>query len=93
MKGKILTQAQLKALPDDSPVYVRMDAVEREDRYKGIAFTTQIDDGCCLSLGSKDSSFATDWDYRSYDDEDQCEAGEDDSGTTLTIYEWKGKIK
>jgi len=86
---KLLTEAQLKALPTGSRVFITYEHPSGEGNFKGVAFVYQTtgNKGCFISPRSKNSLFNFDWTYgdKGRTDESLCE-DEGDDGEEFKIY-------
>lgn len=87
MKGPILTERELKALPDGTRVYIVCEPANPQDgRYKGQGYVEQRDGTyVMLRVGGKNSAFATEFEFTGNDDA-ECRFDEED---TLEVYHYK----
>ena len=80
----VLTEGQLKALPDGAKVHVKTTSDDPDGpRHNGPAYVEQIEGGCLLRIGDPDSSFSMDVEYTGDDDRELDDT--DDDGVTLTV--------
>jgi hypothetical protein len=79
----VLTEGQLRALPDRAKVHLTYTHPDRSQNYRGAAYVGQNGTGCYLYIGGPDSTFAMDYDYTG-DDAAEC-VSEGDDGDRLTI--------
>lgn len=95
MKGKMLTEGELKLLPTGSKVHLFYHHPDpSEARHNGPAWVEQSDGFCWFHIGGPNSSFCMDWTYGEdgRTDASLCESVGDD-GDEFEIHVWVRKKK
>ena len=90
MQGHLLTQGELKHLPDDTKVHVVYTHPDpTANTHDGIAYVKQLTDGtgCYLNIGGPDSTFSLTYEYEGKDTDlcDNC--GDDGDAMAVCSYQ------
>jgi hypothetical protein len=93
MKGKLLTEGQLRELPDFTRVHLVYESFDPQesDGHNGPAYVEHVADGTQtnLNIGGPMSSFSIPYEYQGENPDQLCDSGPGDDGDVVKVYKWR----